>query len=260
MKEEKIYFENRHGQKLCGILTVPEDTGSRHHIVVLAHGFTSSKESSTYPFMARKLYEAGILSLRFDFYGHGESEGKFEDITLTEGSEDIQSAIDFAGKKEYVEDISLFGTSFGGVCTILAAARHKDKEIIKAAGLKAPAADMVGNRKNKLRDEGFREWKKKGFAEFPKDDGRPVKLNYSFIEDGEMIDAFEEAKSISCPVLIVHGDSDESVPVQQSEKLADNIKDAKLEIIKGADHHFDRPGEKERINTRFVEFFREVLT
>ncbi|MFC1731658.1 alpha/beta hydrolase, partial [candidate division KSB1 bacterium] len=169
---------------------------------------------------------------------------------------DVLSAIDFAKKKPYVKNISIFGTSFGGVCALLAASRYKK---IKSLGLKAPASDMGYNRKQKLGDEGYKEWKKIGIAEFTNNDGKKVMLKYSFMEDAENIDAFEEAKNILCPTLIVHGDKDLSVPLEQSKKLEKSINGVKLEIIAGANHHFDRSGEKERVNSRFVDFFKEVL-
>ncbi|MBD3313319.1 alpha/beta fold hydrolase [Candidatus Woesearchaeota archaeon] len=257
MKEEKVYFKNNHGERLCGVLTVLEDASKKHPLVVLCHGFTSSKDSATYPLMAEKLYDSGILSLRFDFYGHGESEGRFEDITITEGTEEVISAIDFVKTLEYAGNIALFGTSFGGLCATLAASRFNT---ITALGLKAPASDMIDNRRKHLGEEGYDEWKQMGVAEFNNHSGIVVKLNYSFAEDGEKINAFEEARKISCTTLIVHGDNDLSVPLQQSERLAKGIKNVKLEIIEGANHHFDRPGEKEKINMMFVKFFKEVLT
>lgn len=255
MDTKKIFFDSN-GEKICGMITVPDDLSIKYPLVILCHGFTSSKDSDTYSYLRAELSKKGVLSLVIDFSGHGESGGKFEDITITKGYKNILSAIDYVKNMSYITKIALFGTSFGGVCALIAASRVGD---IAALGMKSPAADMKENRKQKLGEEGFREWKKKGFAIFTDNAGKKVKLNYSFIEDAKNVDAFAEAKKISCLTLIIHGDNDISVPIQQSRKLAKIIKDARLEVINGANHYFDRPEEKERVNSMFVEFFKEVL-
>ena len=256
MKEEKIYFKNKHGEKLCGILTVPADTSKKHSLVILCNGFSSSKESRTYLFLSKQLFKYQILSLRFDFYGHGESDGRFEDITITEGYEDILSAIDYVRNLGYVNKIALFGTSFGGVCSVLAASKSKN---LAALGLKAPALEMAKSRKMRLGLEGIEEWKEKGFVEHQNHEGRKFRLNYSFYEDASGIDAYEAAKNIHIPTLMVHGDKDDNVPIIQSEKLTKSIKNSVLEEIKGANHFFDKKEHYDQANELFLKFFKEVL-
>lgn len=84
-------------------------------------------------------------------------------------------------------------------------------------------------------------WKERGY-DFYKD----KKLNYTFVEDFINYDAYELAKNIKVPTLIVHGDVDTTVPIEQSKKIATMISDCTLEVIKDADHkysndeHFDR--------------------
>ncbi|PIN86139.1 hypothetical protein COV19_06605 [Candidatus Woesearchaeota archaeon CG10_big_fil_rev_8_21_14_0_10_44_13] len=256
MREEKVYFRNRKGEKLCGVLTVPEDTSKKCPLIVLCHGFSSSKDSKTYVFLAKELFKLGRLSLRFDFYGHGESEGKFEDITLTEGSQDILSAIEYVKGLDYVGRIGLFGTSFGGVCSVIATSKTNQ---LSALALKCPALEMGKKRREEMGLENLSKWKNEGFMVYKNHEGKKLRLNYSFYEDAITIDAYKEAKKISLPVLIVHGDNDESVPVQQSEKLAGLIGGARLEIIKGANHFFGEKEHYDLANRFFIKFFKEVL-
>ena len=79
---EKIFFENSKGNKLCGILSNPTNDKNKS-IIVLCHGFSTSKESSTYISLEQILNKNNISTFRFDFFGHGESEGKFENLTTT---------------------------------------------------------------------------------------------------------------------------------------------------------------------------------
>lgn len=255
MKEEKVYFESN-GEKICGVLTLPDKgwENVKNPLVILCHGFTSSKDSSTYKFISKEVYNDKILTLRIDFSGHGESEGNFEDITISKGAQNILSAIDYVKKLDFVGKICLFGTSFGGVCSVIAASKTKD---LIAIGLKCPALEMSKLREKKYSIENIDKWKKEGSIIHKNNDGKEFKLNYSFHEDALNINAYDAAKNISCEVFIVNGDKDNTVTLDQPKKLIQIIPSAKLEVIEGGDHHFD--GMKEKVNSMFVKFFKEVL-
>ncbi|GJR43767.1 alpha/beta hydrolase fold protein [Tanacetum coccineum] len=73
-EQQKIIIQNKSGEKLVGIL---HETGSKE-IVILCHGFQSTKEYSMMVELAVALEKQGISAFRFDFSGNGESEGTFE--------------------------------------------------------------------------------------------------------------------------------------------------------------------------------------
>lgn len=75
IREERVTFHNARKQNLVGILHRPAIKS--HAAAILCHGMESSKESEKIVTMSRRLAERGILALRFDFAGSGESEGKF---------------------------------------------------------------------------------------------------------------------------------------------------------------------------------------
>ncbi|MFQ5721848.1 MAG: serine aminopeptidase domain-containing protein, partial [Candidatus Aminicenantales bacterium] len=81
--KKKLFFKNSQGLKLCGILSNPTSQKDKL-IVILCHGFLRSKEGRTYISLEEILNQAGISTFRFDFFGHGQSEGKFEEITSSE--------------------------------------------------------------------------------------------------------------------------------------------------------------------------------
>ena len=66
-------------------VTLPEDFNTetdRCPMVILMHGIFSSKDYNPMPALARGLAQAGIASIRFDFNGHGKSEGRMQDMTV----------------------------------------------------------------------------------------------------------------------------------------------------------------------------------
>src|SRR6185369_10396244 len=94
-------------------------------IVVLCHGFATSKESFTNVDLEKNLNENNFSTLRFDFFGHGESEGKFEDITISQEVRDIFAAVKYLKSLGYGK-IGLVGSSSGGGAGIMAAAQLPD--------------------------------------------------------------------------------------------------------------------------------------
>ena len=87
-------FKDSTGNRLRGILSDPSGDKQKP-IIILCHGFTTSKASSTYVNLEKILNKHNISTFRFDFYGHVESEGKFENITISRAADCILNAIRF---------------------------------------------------------------------------------------------------------------------------------------------------------------------
>ncbi|MBD3253306.1 prolyl oligopeptidase family serine peptidase [Candidatus Pacearchaeota archaeon] len=245
----KLYFKNSKGNKLCGILSNP--TGNLEvPIIVMCIGHSSNKDRPTYTSMEEKLNENEISSFRFDFYGHGESEGKFEDATVSEAVDDAQKAIEFLKNKGYLK-IGLFGSSFGGITSLITASKSDDLFVL---ALKSPVSDYEKVELLRKGEKGIEEWRQRGYVSYDSSDGIPLKLNYSFYEDIKNNNGYEAAKKIKIPTIIVHGDRDEIVPVEQSRKTADIIRNCKLEIVKGADHRYTNPEHFEKCTKLLSDF------
>ena len=252
--EEKIYFNDSEGNKVCGILSNPT-SNKENLIVVLCHGFSSSKDSKTYTTLSKILNEHNISSFRFDFFGHGESEGNFEDVTISKAVDDIINAVKFLRNKSY-KKIGLFGSSFGGISSIIAASKL-DGLIFLA--LKSPVSDYteVKNKENTKKE--IEEWKNKGYISYLNSHGAKSRLNYSFFEDFKNNNGYEYAKKINVPTLIIHGDCDETVPIEQSRKTCRLMKKCRLEIIKGADHRYTKPEHFQKVIDLISEFIFENI-
>lgn len=240
--QEKIYFENGNGLKLCGVLSNPAGDVNRP-VVILCHGFPSDKGSFTGVALEKTLNENNIATLCLDFFGSGESEGKFEDITISEWIANIFSAVAYLKSLGYVK-IGLVGSSSGGGAAIMAAAKIPD---LFALALKAPAADHVELEIAERGEDGIMEWKEKGYAIYERSDGGKYKINYYFFEDLKNNIGYGVADKIQAPTLIVHGDADIDVPIAQSIKISTLIPNCQLEIFPGTDHRFSRPDDFEKM-------------
>ena len=247
--KKKMFFKTTQGSDLCGILTRPEPDSSGP-IIVLCHGFGTSKDSRTFLSLEGPLVAAGISTFRFDFFGHGESDGRFAEITVSEAVQDVLSAIAYVRDLEY-RRIGLVGSSFGGLAALVAAAQKPDLCLL---ALKSPVSDYMSRLFVDRDGHDLQAWKEQGYILIPDGEGDPTRLNYTFYEDAERILGYAAADKIKAPTLIVHGDEDESVPVEQSLKLDTIIPDCRLEILKGADHRYSHDPDFKKMLRFILDF------
>lgn len=246
--EQKIFFKNSKGDKLSGILFNPTGNKSKP-IIILVHGFHSGKNTKSFLLINELLWQKNISTFRFDIYGHGESEGLFENITLSEAIDDILQAIKFLKKQGY-KKIGLLGSSFGGNASIIVAAKTKDLFVLT---LKSPVSNYLERSTKIMTPEQIKDWKEKGYR-MVEDEGKKYKVNYGYYKDMEKYNGYRVAPLIKIPTLIIHGDADQSVPVEQSIEISKLIPNCKLVIIKGADHTYTNPELFKQMSETFADF------
>ena len=228
MKTEKVNFKNSRGQKLVGVLHLPEEKTDT--LIVLAHGFTSNKDRPRYIEIAKSLAKEGYAFLRFDFCGSGESDE--DEITVKNQIDDLKSALDFAKNKGYSR-FGLIGESLGGLISMLVYPDYKEE--IKCIGLVAP---VTQGKAPDLYDDSIikAEIQKRGFF-LKQKDGKTFRVPKEYITERKNVNQKEVLSKIKCPVLIIHGSEDSTVPFESSKEAMNYLpKDSKLETIKDADH------------------------
>lgn len=237
MPSETISFDDG---ATSAILTTPDaqpEAQAVSSVVLLCHGFLSSKESATNRALSQRLPVAGIATLRFDFFGHGESRGAFQELTLTHCLRQTHAALSWLKTEGYLR-IGLIGGSFGGLVALHVAAQCKG---LSAVGLKCPVFDYPPLWRERLGEVGVRQWQEEGLISFVGTSGKS-RLGYGFYESLLRYDSAQAAASIQAPTLIVHGDADEHVPVVQSQNLFAQIQSEKERVIlSGANHDFSEP-------------------
>jgi len=231
-REEPVSFSNCRGQTLKGVLHVPEGNDA-HAAVILCHGMESNKESGKPTTLGRRLAERGILALRFDFAYAGESSGKFEEITYSGEVEDLTAAFAFVLRYQ-VKKVGVLGSSMGGTAALLFAA--KEKRVTALVTIAAPVHPEKFTDRLLTPDE-IKQWREVGWISYH---GR--RINVSLLDELEKINIPAEIKKISCPVLIIHGDADQTVPVEEAHELHTLLKGTKkICILEECDHRLSDP-------------------
>jgi len=252
--QDKIFFSDSKGNKICGILSNPTED-SNVPVIILCHGFMVAKESNTNVRLEQLLNKEKIATFRFDFFGHGESGGDFEDITVFKAVDNILDVIKYLKEKGFSK-IGLVGSSFGGISGTMAASKINDLFVLV---LKSPVSDYLEVEARKRTKQEIEKWKSDGFIAITNYKGEAKRLNYSFFEGFKDNNAYEVAKKIKIPTLIVHGDQDEIIPIEQSEKISEIIENCKLEIIKGANHEYSKQEDFEKMLNLISKFIVETI-
>jgi len=248
-------FHDPLGHRTPSILTTPDDGTER--IAVLCHGFLSSKTSSTNNTLTRMLIERGIATFRFDFFGQGDSPGPFKEITTTLAIEQTLAALDHVAHKGY-RRIGLMGSSFGGLVSILTAAQRTD---LACLALKCPVVDFAEELQLEFGEEELARWQASDTIPNIMGGTDRIALRYAFYEDCLRRIAYEPAKAITAPTVIVQGEQDEHVPLHQSRRLYDALQVKKhLELLPGADHQFTKREDFARMTNVIADWLTEHLT
>ncbi|TKS58743.1 MAG: alpha/beta hydrolase [Nitrospira sp.] len=203
------------------------------------------------------LIERRIATFRFDFFGQGESQGPFEQITNTLAVGQALAALDLVRQKGY-RRIGLMGSSFGGLVSILTAAQRTD---LACLALKCPVVDFAEELRLEFGDEELARWKATDTIPNIMGGTDRIALRYTFYEDCLRQIAYDPARSITAPTVIVQGDKDEHVPLHQSRQLFEALRVKKhLEMVPGADHQFTKGEDFKRMTNVIADWLTEHLT
>ena len=218
----------------------------KYPLLVLCHGFGGDKEGKLFDCLVDSLNKKGIAVLRFDFNGHGKSEGKFEDMTVPNEIEDAKCILRYASSLPWVSEIALGGHSQGGVVSAmtsgqLAAKPEQDIKPISALVLLAPAAVL---RDDALRGNTF------GKMYDPKNPPAKIEmwggkyLGGNYIRTAVNLPIYETAMNYQGPECILHGDADRIVPYTYGLRFHYLNKQSEWHLMTDADHGFSNQEEK----------------
>lgn len=201
------------------------------HMVILMHGIFSSKDYPPMPNIARALAKEGIASVRFDFDGHGDSEGRMIDMTVANELADAKAIWDYAATLPYVSGISLLGHSQGGVIASMTAGNDSvDPEalILIAPGSVIKEACQGGHFFGNSFDPKDPPEYIKCFHHF--------KLGRNYMLQTQELDIYGVSANFQGRVCIIHGSKDGTVPMWCSEKYMDIYSNSEMHVVEGENH------------------------
>ncbi len=213
---------------LSGEVNFPDDCSQPRPAVCICHGIPAvpynPAERGGYPELAAKFCEAGFISLVFNFRGCGPSQGNIDMLGWTH---DLAAAVEFLNMLPEVDKkrIFLLGSSGGAAVSVYVAA--SDPRIAAVALLACPAEfDFLHAAFTKV--SIIEQFRSIGII---KDADFPPSVE-EWLDDFEQVAPLQYIDKIAPrPLLIVHGDRDETVPVDHAERLFQKAGEPKQKVI-----------------------------
>lgn len=249
-RTERVIVQGDHG-RLVAELQTPDVMPKKCPIVILCHGFTGSRNGGLERGIAGALESLGIASIRFDFNGHGESEGDFQQMTVPNEIEDARHVYEWVKADGRFGRIGIAGHSQGGVVAAMLAGQLGKKALKGGVVLLAPAGV--------LRDDVIRG-KVPGQAVDGGDPQNPPEyvevwghhLGRDYIKTAFWLPIYETAAGYNGSACIIHGTSDRTVPYTYGLRFHQQWKKSEWHLLDYFDHGFGpRPEEAVKLAVTF---------
>ncbi|QPZ91654.1 alpha/beta hydrolase [Thioclava electrotropha] len=239
------YFDTQEGRRIAYNLTTGKGPG-----VVFLGGFKSDMEGTKALALEDWAKREGRAFLRFDYSGHGVSDGAFEDGAIGDWFEDARDVV--MAKTEGPQ--ILVGSSMGGWISLLMAREHPEK----VAGLVtiAAAPDFTEDGYWASFDKETRhKLESEGSIAIPSDYGEPYVITRRLINEGRERLVLRSPLALPFPTRFLQGTADEAVSTETAIRLLEHAEgaDMRLTLVKGADHRFSDPDCLALIETALAE-------
>ena len=243
------YLPSTGGARVAYVRTAGSGPG-----VVFLGGFMSDMTGTKATALEAWARDRDRAFVRFDYRGHGDATGAFEDGTIGTWLADALAVLDGATEGPQI----LVGSSMGGWIALLVA-RARPERIAGVLGI-AAAPDFT----RRMWREEFGDTERAAVER----DGR-VTVPSEYSEDGYVItrDLLEEAEQhmlldgpipVRCPVRLLHGMRDEAVPWETSLRIAEQLEadDVETILVRGGDHRLSESADLDRL----MRTLEELLT
>ena len=210
-------------------------TGGKGPWVVFCGGLKSDMEGTKAIHLEDWARREGRAFLRFDYSGHGESDGAFEDGCIGDWHEDTVAAVDALTEGPVV----VVGSSMRGWQALLLALARPERVAGMVTVAAAPDFTEDGYWAE-FSDAQKAELESRGHVELPSDYMEPYVITRRMIEDGRTRLVLRAPLPLPFPVRFLQGTADTAVSVATAVRLIGHAEgdDMRLTLVKGADHRF----------------------
>ncbi len=250
------------GQKLAACLHLPPaaSAATPAPVVVCCHGLTGTRVGSCYRqvALARQLEADGLATLRFDFRGCGESDGRFIDLTPESLVEDLRAVLDSLKNLPACDPgrMGIVGSSFGA---FTAAQACEQMTGLRCLVFWAPVADLRRLLEEQMPPAAWRLLHNQGWV-----DHHGLPLGRAFLQNVPPEDGPTRLARNPQPLLIFHGTGDRQIPFEHATAYAKAVRATgravRLEALDTEDHAMRRVELNERMIRESAAWLRRYLS
>jgi pimeloyl-ACP methyl ester carboxylesterase len=222
--------------------------------VVFLPGFRSDMQGDKATAIATLCAQEGRAMLLFDYAGHGQSDGRFDDGTISAWKSDALAVVDSLTQGPLL----LVGSSMGGWIGALVAMARPDR-VAGFIGIAAAPDFTEAMMWEAMTFEERAILMERGVVEQPSDYGAPYPITRALIEDGRTQLVLGGPIPITAPVRLLHGQADRDVPWEFSLRLAAQIAstDVQVVLVKDGEHRMSRPQDLDLLRATILSLLKD---
>ncbi|TDG12082.1 alpha/beta hydrolase [Seongchinamella unica] len=235
-----------------------------HHLegdgpgILFLSGFNSNMQGDKALALEAWCQGMGRQYTRFDYQGHGESSGRFEDGTIGRWINDAQAILDEVTSGPQL----LVGSSMGGWLMLHLALARPDR-VCGLVGIAAAPDFTEALASGRLSPEQLLQLELSGFCAIDNcyDDGEPYHIAKALLEEGSQHCLLQQDRiAIAQPVRLLHGQRDDDVPWERSLLLAEKLasEDVEIQLVKDGDHRLSRPRDLQRLQRTIAALLESI--
>ncbi len=220
--------------------------------VVFCGGFRSDMEGTKAQFIEDCCKKRGQAYVRFDYSGHGSSDGEFDEGTIGSWTEDTLAVIDTVTSGP----VLIVGSSMGGWVSLLAALARPSR--IKAFVGIAAAPDFTREiYEDEFDDQARGLLQEQGYVDVPSEySDEPYRITKALIDDGTRQCLLDGLIDLKIPMRLLQGMQDTDVPWQKAYRIKKALPDEELAevlLIESGDHRLSRPEDLALLDEQIIE-------
>lgn len=254
---EKLKLTKKDSHIVSCVIEVPQDPKG---IVIAVHGFSSSKEGTTYQMLMKRLPSAGYGVLALDLPGHGVEESAQELLRVSGALDSIETAEAYVSEHYPEIPICYFASSFGAwlTCLYISLRDHKGRHVfLRSAAVNMPELFL----KKELTEEERKhidDLETKGYFDTNMDLHAPVRITKEMFEDFEKTDLFrlfDPEKFGYHEMLMVHGEDDTVIDPEAAIRFAEEFTIPLIMVPEEGHSLCDHPGTADRVIDLAIELY-----
>lgn len=257
--EKKISYASGDRLMLTGVFDLPAKIDQ---FAIMAHGIATDKNewNNLHGRMSKGLNEKNIGTFRFDFRGHGESQGTMRGMTIMGEYLDVINSAKII-RSEWGHAFTIIASSFGAGPAIYYCSNFPQN--VSSLILLNPVIDYTATFLNPLEEWGRESFNDKGYSHLEANgylllDGIH-ELDAKLIAEFSCLKPFKKLKHLKCPVLTIHGDKDSMVPFRISKQYGKPNHKSKFLSMKNAEHGFADWDDENGTTEKSLKNQKEVI-